>query len=316
MRKLFFSFLVIVLATSVLAPPALAQGGVFSGEVRDDKGELREGALVVMESETARPPRLETTSDGNGRFIMLGLNSGAWTLTVELEGYHLSVDTVSIHQGANAAFNVVLERIKHPLELALGEAALEGLDPVALQETLNAADDAFNNEQWEEAITAYQELLGQLPMVAALHIQIGTAMRGLERYDEAIAAFEEAAAADSNLAESAQAEIARTRMAMGDFEAASEALEAAAAGAGAAREDLYNLGELEFAKGDVEAAATFYERAAELDPTWEKPWFKLALVALNTGDMATAKAHFARVVELNPDSADAATAKATLDALP
>ena len=316
MRKLFFSFLVIALATSVLAPPALAQGGVFPGEVRDDDGELREGAVVVMESETARPPRLETTSDGKGRFTMLGLASGTWTLTVELEGYHPIVDTVSIHQGSNTPANVVLERIKHPLEIALGEAALEGLDPAVLEETLDAADEAFNNQQWEEAITGYQELLGQLPMVAALHIQLGTAMRGLERYDEAIAAFEAAAAADSSLATSAETEIARTRMAMGDFEAASSALETAAAGAGASREDLYNLGELEFAKGDVAAAETFYERATELDPTWGKPWFKLALVALNTGDMATAKTHFTRVIELEPDSEEAATAKATLDALP
>jgi Flp pilus assembly protein TadD len=316
MRKRFFSFLVIMLASGLLASTALAQG-IFTGTVADDEGNLFEGATVVMENPNARPPRVETQTDASGRFSMIGLNSGGWVLTVEAEGYHPHQNpTLRISQGGNPPFNVTLERIKHPLEIALGEAALDGLDPVALEDSLRAADAAFNDEQWEQAITNYQDILTKLPMINVLHMQIATAYRRLARYDEAIASFEQAAAGDSDLKADVETEIARVRMAMGDFEAAQVALTNAASGENATREDLYNLGELEFAKGDMDAAIVFYQQAAAADPNWGKPPFKLALVALNQGDMEGAKAFFAQAIEAEPDSAEAATAKATLESLP
>ncbi len=316
MRKHSFSFLVIVLASAVLASTALAQGGLINGVVTDDEGNTFEGATVVVENPEANPPRIETTTDANGRFVMLGLASGEWTLTVEAEGYHPYSTQIATQQGGNPLYRVGLERIKHPLEIALGEAALDGLDPAALEEEFNAADELFNDQQWEQAITRYRAILLKLPMMNTLHMQIGTSLRRLEQYDEAIEAFEQAAAGDSALVANAETEIARTRMAMGDFEAASEALASVASADGASREDLYNLGELEFAKGDVDAAAGFYEKAAAVDPSWGKPLFKLALVALNKGDMETAKRFFAQVIEKDPNSEEGAQARATLDALP
>ena len=315
MRKHSFSFALVMLAAGVLASTALAQG-VFTGTVVDDDGNPFEGATVVMERARARPPRFEATTDASGQFTMLGLNSGSWAMTVEAEGYHPQANTVQISQGWNPPFNFVIARIKHPLEIALGEAALDGLDPAALEAQLRAADDAFNNQQWEQAITEYREILTKLPMINGLNMQIGTALRQMARYEEAIVSFEAAAAGDSDLEETVETEIARTRMAMGDFEAASAALASAAGGDNASREDLYNMGEVEFARGDVDAAAVFYEQAAALDPSWGKPPFKLALVALNKGDMETAKQFFAQVIERDPDSAEAATAQATLDSLP
>ena len=293
-----------------------------------------------------------------------------------------------------------LERLKHPLELALGEAALEGLDPEALEAEFIAADAAYNSEQWDQAVTRYRSLLSKLPMMNALHMNIGSALRQMkqyaeaiasyeraragdprlepdveaeiartrtaealeaefiaadaaydsqqwdqavtryrsllsklpmmnalhmnigsalrqmEQYEEAIASYERARAGDPRLEPDVEAEIARTRMAMGDFEAASGALATVASGADASREDFYNLGELEFAKGDTDAAADWYEKAAANDPNWGKPLFKLALVALNKGDIESAKTFFLQVVEKDPSSEEAAQAQATLDTLP
>ena len=320
MRKHSFSFLVIMLvimlAAGVLASTALAQGGMFNGTVVDDKGNLFEGAMVIMENPVANPPRFEQMTDDRGRVRMLGMGSGSWTITVEAEGYHPRSTTVQLRQGPNPPFRVAIERIKHPLELALGEAALEGLDPEALAAEFTSADEAMNNQQWEQAITRYRSVLSKLPMMNVLNMQIGGALRQLGQYEEAIAAFETAAAGDSNLEADVETEIARTRMAMGDFEAAGDGLASAADNEGATREDLYNLGELEFAKGDMDAAAGWYEKAAATDPTWGKPLFKLALVALNQGDIETAKGFFAQVVEKDPNSEEGAQARATLDALP
>ena len=316
MRKHSLSFLVIMLAAGVIASTALAQGGVFSGTVSDDDGSAFEGATVIMELESASPPRVEATTDSNGRFSMLGLNTGRWSMSVEAEGYRPYVATVPISQSANPAFSVTLTRIRHPLEVALGAEALGGVDPDAITEAFAAADAAYNSEQWEQALSAYRAILEQLPVMTNLNLQIGNALRQLGRYDEAIATFELAAAGDPDMEETVKAEIGRTRMAMGDFEAAGSALESAASSDGATREDLYNLGELEFAKGNMEAATGWYEKSAAIDPTWGKPLFKMALVALNQGDIEGAKVLFSRVIEADPSSAESAQAQATLDALP
>ena len=319
MRKHSFSFLVIMLAAGVLASTALAQGagGMLRGTVMDDKGNPFEGATLILVNPAGSPPRLEQMTDDRGRFTMLGMASGNWALTVEAEGYHPHSTTVTLRQGQNPPFRVALARIKHPLELALGEAALEGLDPEALEAEFTAAEEAMNNQQWEQAITRYRSVLSKLPMMTNLNIQIGGALRQLGQYEEAIAAFEAAAAGDSDLEADVETEIARTRMAMGDFDAAGDALAAAVAGSvGATREDLYNLGELEFAKGEVDMAADWYEKAAAVDPNWGKPLFKLALVALNKGDIETAKQFLSQVIEKDPSSEEGAQARATLDALP
>jgi tetratricopeptide (TPR) repeat protein len=316
MRKLLFSFLIGMLGASVLASTALAQGGMLSGTVVDDLGEPIAGAMVLLENPEVNPPRIEQPTDSNGRFSVIGLRSGQWNITVSAEGFLPNPGFVRIRSGQNPPVNMSLDRIKHPLVIALGDEAFVGLDPDEMERALTAADAAYNSQQWQAALDGYTDILAKLPMLNDLNMQIGNSYRSLENYEAAIAAYEAGLAGNPELQAEVDTEIGRTRMAMGDFSGATEALANAAEGAGAAREDLYNLGELEFAKGEIDAAAEWYEKAVALDPNWAKPLFKLALVALNKGDMDTAKTLFTQVVEKEPDSEEAAQAQATLAALP
>ena len=131
---------------------------------------------------------------------MLGLASGPWTVTVEAEGFGPNVTTVPIRFGSNPPIGFEMARILHPLELALGAAALEGLDPDAIQAEFEAADAAFNRAQWKQAVTAYRSVLTKLPMMNALHMNIGHALRQQRQFDEAIASFERAVAGNPELA--------------------------------------------------------------------------------------------------------------------
>ena len=125
MRKHSFSFLVIMLATGVFASTAPAQG-IFSGIVLDHENNEFEGATIIMEStssaRSSSGARHEVTSDAGGRFVMIGLASGQWTITVEAEGFQPQSSTTTIRQGPNSPINIYLERILHPLEIALGDA--------------------------------------------------------------------------------------------------------------------------------------------------------------------------------------------------
>jgi tetratricopeptide (TPR) repeat protein len=306
------------------------QQGRIAGLVIDEDGNPMEGASVhAATAGTSRTFDALTGSDG--RFALIGLTSAEWTFTAACEdqcvgshsdryednavGYEQAVTPWRITQGRNPPVNLTMISIRHPFEIALGETALEGLDPEALEAEMNEADAAFADSRFDEAIAGYESLLGKLPTFHMLHVQIGETLSRQGEYQAAIEAFERAQAADPNN-ESATAGIARAKLSMGDFDGASEELAAAAGSLNATKEDLYNLGELEFAKGAVDTAAGWYEKAAMVDPNWGKPLFKLALVALNKGDIPGAKEYFQRVVDVEPNSQEGAQAQATLNALP
>ena len=306
------------------------QQGRIAGFVVDDDGNPMEG--VSIHAATPGWPRtFQEVTRGDGSFALIGLTSDEWTFTAVCEdacaddhtdkigdtaiGYEQNVMPWRITQGRNPPIKMTMISIRHPFEIALGETALEGLDPEELEAEMNRADEAFGDGRFDEAIAGYESLLGKLPTFHMLHVQIGETLVRKGDYQAAIEAFERALSEDST-SEEAQAGIARAKLSMGDFEGASEELEAAAGSLNATKEDLYNLGELEFAKGAVDTAAGWYEKAAMIDPNWEKPLFKLALVALNQGDIPTAKEYFQRVVDVGPNSPEGAQAQATLNALP
>ena len=313
MRKFLLLLLVVPVATGALAPSALAQGGMLAGTVTDkETGEIIVGATITLENPEANPPTITATSNDQGVFTLLGANSGQWTITVTAAGYHPNPGNIQLRQGRNPDAPVLMDRVKHPLELSLGAAAFEGLDVEVVGAQLQAADAAYDSQDWETALSGYDAVFEKLPMYIDLHLKRGNTLQQLARYEEAIEAFQTAATEQPGLQEQVNAAVTRLRMAMGDYDAAGEL----AATAGGSREDLYNLGEVEFAKGDIDAAAEWYEKSSAVDPNWAKPLFKLALVALNKGDIPTAKQFFSQVVEKEPNSEEGAQAQATLAALP
>ena len=314
--QIVFWLIVVTLAFVATVPSALAQSGRLVGQVSDQDNNPLSGVAIKAENpDSPQRSLFEGITDNDGNFSMIGFSSGRWTVTASLEGYISESFTAAISQVRAVPVNFVLANIPHPLVAALGEEALSGLDPDMIEAELQAADAALNSEDWSTALEGYNSLLGKLPMLTGLYLQIGNAHRGMGNYEQSIAAYETLLAEDPNN-QDAQRETATTRLAMGDLDAATEQFAAAASGLDASREDLYNLGELEFAKGAIDVAKEWYEKAVMVDPNWELPLFKLALVALNQGDIASAKEYFQKVVDVAPDSAEGAQAQATLNALP
>ena len=290
--------------------PASAQRGRIQGQVADQDGTPLAGAQIVTEGEGNTPKQAET--DDNGRYNILGFASGRVTVTASHEGFGPESFTISVNQGNPAEANFILGRVRTGFELMAGDAALEGKDTAELEATLQAANEAFDAEDYDTAIAGYSELLVALPSMTYLNMGLGNAYRAKGDLEMALASYEKLLG-DPEHGQQAEVEVARTRLAMGDLDAAAGIV---SEGTDASREDLYNLGEVDFARGDIDSAAGWYEKAAAAAPNWEKPWFKLGLVALNKGDMDTAKQHFQKVVDLAPDSEDGVSAQATLSALP
>src|SRR5579862_6142380 len=67
---------------------AWAQRGVLGGIVRDESGQTIKGATVRGQNPDATPGAFTTTTDDKGRFAVIGLRTGQWTIVVEAPGFH------------------------------------------------------------------------------------------------------------------------------------------------------------------------------------------------------------------------------------
>lgn len=337
--RLLRVFLVFVAVLSICAPEAFAQdsgrlqGRVFVEGTRDPVA----GAAVHMEPPEFQPDGVtretlatpvDTTTDDNGNFIFIYLRSGLWQLNVSAEGYFDTVAKLEVTQTRTMQCTPTQERFcKQPLlfwmspvksgadlkvEAALVNIAVPDVELEQAKADLTAADAAYNAEDFRTAIDGYNKLLVQYPEMYVLLHDIGDAHRAAGQFEEAIVSYERFLLAEPDN-EAVQRKIPRTRLLMGELDAAADLI---AAGGDASREDLYNLGEVEFQKGNTDVAAEWYEKAVAADPTWEQPVYKLGMMALNQGDIEGAKARFQQVIDMAPDSESGTQAQAMLAALP
>jgi len=300
-----------VAAMLVVAASAFAQTGRVGGTVKDEAGQPIKGATIIAENLNAAPQSFTATTDDKGRWAIIGLRSGQWSFTAQAPGFVADGGRLDIRTVGTP--NPPIEfRLKK--QAAAPASALGSVAPKDLQQDLLAADQLYNNQQWDQAIAAYRAILDRTPALSVINLQIAAAYRNKRDYDHAIGAYSDLLKSDPNN-DKAKIGIGMTNLEKGDYQAAEAALMQAAQGQNPTREVFYNLGEVKFARGDTDEAARWYEKAVALDPTWAKPLLKLALVQLNKGDKdATIKA-LERVITADPGSAEATQAKAVIEQL-
>jgi Flp pilus assembly protein TadD len=290
-----------------LTGTAAAQVGRVTGIVKDDHGDLIKGATIIAENADASPSSFTASSDEKGRFNMIGLRSGVWQLRAGAPGYSTDSGELNVRTlpGVTPPVSFTLQKLVVPPS-ALGSTA-----PKDLQSALASADALYNNQQWDQAIAAYREILQKSPSLSVINLQIAAAYRNKKAYDSAIAAYDALLKTDPSNGK-AKIGIAMTNLEKGDLDTAERTLEIAAQAPGATREVFYDLGEVKLARSQADEAVKAYERAALVDPTWGKPPFALGRIALKKGDNASARKYFQSVVDLDPISPEAAQATTML----
>ena len=76
MRSHFLAALLLIAA----AGNAAAQAGRVAGVVKDDHGDPVKGATIIAENPDASPSSFTATTDDKGRFGIIGLRSGVWSM--------------------------------------------------------------------------------------------------------------------------------------------------------------------------------------------------------------------------------------------
>ena len=257
------------------ATAAVAQSGIVSAIIYDDRGEPLKGATLLAENPEAFPPTLTTTSDDRGRVNLIGLRSGQWGFTVEYPGFQPSRFALPVRQNDRNR-RPVLVRLERIPSIVLG-GPLAGVDVEDLRADLTAADEALAAGNVDSAIARYRAALERAPGLPVINLQLGEAYRQKDDAAGAIAAFEALLA--------------------------SEPTHAAA---------LYQLAEIHERQGQLDRARELYQRASGAEPAWAKPILRLALLARTQGDARGAEAQLKRVMLVDPQSPEAVQAEALL----
>ena len=307
MKSLIVGVATLLLTT--IGGSALAQGSRVVGIVKDETGQPIKGATLSLENPDAIPRNFTATSDERGRFAVLGLKAGEWSIVAQAPGFLPDATRVMVRVTTPVAPTFTLRRAPLPPPSVLGNVGAK-----ELQNELKTADQQFDAQQWDQAIATYKNILNRAPALTVLELQIGAAYRNKKDYDSAIAAYNEMLKADSTN-DKARVGLALSYMEKGDLTTAQSTLSAAGQAQGASREVLYALGDIDAARGKKADAVSWYEKASATDPNWGKPLLKLGLSAMERGDRANAATLMQRVVAVDPTSAEAAQAKTVIDQL-
>ena len=307
MKPLLVGVSVLLLATA--AGSALAQGSRVVGVVKDEAGQPIKGATLSLENPEAIPRNFTATSDERGRFAVLGLKAGEWSIVAQAPGFIPDATRVLVRVTTPVAPVFTLRRAPLPPPSILGNVGAKDL-----QSELKNADQQFEAQQWDQAIATYKNVLGRAPALTVLDLQIGAAYRNKKDYENAIAAYNDLLKSDP-ASEKARIGLALTYAEKGDLATAESTLTPAAQAQGAGKEVLYSLGEIETARGKNDDALSWYQKASASDPNWGKPLLKLGQSAQQRGDRANATTLMQRVLAVDPSSAEAAQARTALEQL-
>lgn len=96
---------------------------VLSGVVTDHQGAVMPGVTVTVNAPGASTPALTTTTDNDGRFSVMKLQSGAYVVTFELSGFTIQRRTITIAKGGPPIVLSVTMEVGQMAETVTVEAA-------------------------------------------------------------------------------------------------------------------------------------------------------------------------------------------------
>src|ERR1043165_9411527 len=89
---------------------AFAQGSRVVGIVKDETGQPIKGATLSLENPDAIPRNFTATSDDRGRFAIIGLKSGEWSIVAQAPGFIADAGRVVVRAAMPATPTFTLRR--------------------------------------------------------------------------------------------------------------------------------------------------------------------------------------------------------------
>jgi hypothetical protein len=147
---------------------AAAQATRATGTVRDTSGKPVKGATVRALNPEAYPPEFTSVSDEKGRFAMIGMRSGTWTLRVDADGFNPVQIPVQLRVAGIPPITFTLERALAPIPDALTSD---------VQRRLEEAKEFRDAGRLDQALSAYQEIRARNPKLTTVNLVLADVYR-------------------------------------------------------------------------------------------------------------------------------------------
>ena len=338
-----------VAAICLVTTTAWAQSGQVHGELRENDGQAVPGVVINLDrQDQGFSDHYELETDDRGDFVHLSIEPGDYEITFVHDGsrylalsrispgdFEIQLDLDRLEYSAyefdrragavervqrdirkiNASARIV--RAPRSDQEAQAQAETEASN-ASLQESFQAGREAMAAEDYDEAIRQFTVAAAADSSQHVIYGNLGSALEGAGRYDEAAANFEEAQKLlefdsvppeETNYFRNLTVNYALS----GDVDSAlSYADQSAEVDPDGAAQSFYAVGALLTNQGDSEGALLAFERAIEQNADLPEPYYQSALVYLGT-DLPKAAPLLERYLELAPDGPNAETARGLLE---
>ena len=224
MMRLLSATFTAALALAFASAASAQTAGRITGVIKDSDGKPLKGAVIrALNSDVGMT--MTSTTDDKGRFAMIGVRTGVWTMEVEAPNFLPMRGQSQVSASNTPVLQITLQRDLPPpgsLSKSIG-------DEISAAETLRKAG------RYDEAISMYQGIQAKNSKLTTVSLMLGTLYREKAQQEKdaaakqallnrAIGAYTDLLKTDdTNLR--ARLELGVTQMAAGNNDAAAKAFE-------------------------------------------------------------------------------------------
>jgi Flp pilus assembly protein TadD len=296
----------------------------LAGSVVDkSNGKPVAGAKLKLRIQKGQKGGPDITSDGSGRWAILGISSGAWNIDVEAPGFEVrQIGPVQLSEGQR----IPPIKIELDPQVVAPQPAAEAAEPaheevkiggVAVSKDIADAVEAGNQfiteHKYKEAVAEFEKAYPTLSSNISLKLALARAYYGAGDLKKAIVLLDEAYKA--NPEPSVAMLLANMLIEDGQNDRGKEILEKLPAGSITDPTIYINMGIAAMNKKQPGAAIDYFTKAIALDDKKHDGYYYRGLASLQMGKTKQAKPDLEKVVELAPDSAEAKDAKEYLKSI-
>ncbi len=297
---------------------ALAQAGRgtarINGVITDMAGKPVADAKITALFEKEEQSSFGATSGKDGKWVIIGIGTGNWTITITAKGYTTQTVSYYAHQlQRNPPILVKLDKPKEASGIVQDDASFKILDQ---------ANEFFKDGKYDTALTMYQEFLDKNPGAYQITLNIGDCYREKGDYDKAVENYTklvELSKADLTMGKTLGAKgLAAIGLCYLKQNKLSEAQDYFKKSIEMAPQDenlAYNVAEIYFSNQNIDEAQKYFEMATQIKPDWPDPYYRLALVYINKGDLTKGAENLEKFIKLEPNTERTTQAKAMLESI-
>jgi predicted Zn-dependent protease len=317
------AMLVLVVAAAVASEDWRGDNRLSGYVVDKNTGAPVKGAKVSLRIQKGSTGGPDITSDGGGKWAVLGLASGSWNIDVQAPGYTVrKIGPISLSEGqrlppikVDLEPEVVTAQPANPAEAPQQEVRIGGKTVSKdVADAVEAGNTLVGQKKFKEAVVEYEKAAAVLTDLQPLQLALARAYYGAGDMKKATAAMDGVYKSDPANTQYALL-YANILLENGQLAEGKEVIEKLPTGAITEPTPLINIGIIMMNKKQPAAAVDYFTKAIAIAPNAADGYYYRGLAHLQAGKAKEAKPDLQKVVELAPDSDQGKEAKEYLKSI-